>query len=239
MSGRYAVAAFVLVSLMSSLFFASNCHAQDRISIADMGWSFEPATGWTQIDRRTLSEIEDDLRYALGSAQVRAGLALRDQGALPRLLVNVYPMELGSVSAARALIESLSEPSGDESDTSLEFSSRSSMAHAAGEVFILSHGWAGANGLVQVVVYTRQDDLAAAQEALDLAVRTAAFEAEAQITAQSSPLDQAQEGSRTSSNRMVSWGVRGAIIGAMVAVIVFGIRFLRAMWAPTPPESEE
>lgn len=235
-----AVRVPVLRVLVLVVWFALSlpCTAQERLRLEDMGWSCEPPPGWSAIDRRTLNEIGDDLRYALGSAQVRAGYALREPGALPRMLINIYPVELVSHEAAQSLMASLGG-SGDLGDGGrLEFSARSSMAHEAGEVFVLSHGWAGARGLVQVVVYSREPDMESSLAALEHAVLTARLDDDARVPADQPPVNTAASPSQSQGSRLVGWAVRGAIIGAMVAVILFGIRFLRAMWAPgsAPPE---
>lgn len=232
--------------------------AQERIAVEPMGWSFVPPSGWTVIDTRTLTEIERDLRMVSPTTTLHAGYALREQGALPRLLVSGHEMRLGTRQAAADFVQSLGAHDSELSGHDLTFSSSTSLPHGMSDVLVLTEGFVGANGVVMLVVYTREEDVAVAREALAAAALTGQFDASARLksaessAAKSNPTDdvvQPESGAGVAQTpaaepkdaaqpvqpvgkwtRVGQWGLRGAVVGAMVAVILFGLRFLRVIW---------
>lgn len=200
--------------------------AQERYTNEAMGWSCAISKGWSRVEGTTLETIRSDLKQGPGSADIEACWALRNAGGLPRIVLSVVPGEITSRAEAEVLVRSLSagsstENSADQDPTRL--SARSGLASFDGEVFVLTEGMVGAHGLVQLVGYTRTEDRDAVEAALLAMIDSAKFERDARVPA----------AARTPTNRLLDWGVRGAVIGAMVAVVIFGIRMLRAMWAPS------
>jgi hypothetical protein len=228
--------------------------AQERISVEPMGWSFLPPVGWTVIETKTLTEIERDLRMVSPTTTLYAGYALREQGALPRLLVSVHELRLGTRQAAADFVQSLGAHDSELSGDDLTFSSSTSLPHGMSDVLVLTEGFVGANGVVMLVVYTREEDVAVAREALAAAAVTGEFAAGARLkpAEDSNPTDDVVQPESAAGEAMApvaeskdaaqqiqpvskwtrvgQWGLRGAIVGAMIAVILFGLRFLRVIW---------
>ncbi len=195
--------------------------------IDSLGWSAAPPAGWTRVQGASLDAIRADLRQSPGATEVAACWALAEPGALPRIVVTTAPGEIRGYAAARTLIDSL----GGDATTGepARFSLRSGLASFDGEVLVLTEGMVGANGVVQLVAYCREPDLAETTSELLKVAESSAFTKDHKL---------AEGSSGGSSNRVIGWGVRGAVIGAMVAVVIFGVRMLRAIWQPAAESSD-
>lgn len=209
------------------LALAPTSFGQQRFTIDAIGWSAVPPGGWTRVQGAALDAIRADLRQGPGAAEVAACWARSEPGALPRIVVTTTQGEIAGYEAARSLIESLG---GDATTGELaRFSLRAGLASFDGEVLVLTEGMVGSHGVVQLVAYCREPDLAETTGVLVGMAESSAF-------AKGHELAEGNSGS--SSSRVVGWGVRGAVIGAMIAVIVFGVRMLRAMWLPAAESSD-
>ncbi len=202
--------------------------AQERFVLEDFGWSCVAPEGWIRVEGTELEAIRSDLRQGPGTGAVEACWAMRQAGALPRILVTTSPAEIASRAQALALLQDLgaARPNGDE----LTFSRTSGLASMDGEVEVLTEGMVGARGVVQIVAFARHADLPATKMAMASMAASASFATEAQVPREAS--------SQSSSSRLVNWGIRGAVIGAMLAVIAFGVRMLRALWRPSSHQTE-
>ncbi len=211
---------FALVSMLAAFVAVAPASAQDRFTHDAMGWSCAPPEGWSRVVGTTLESIRSDLLRGPGGARIEACWAMGAAGSLPRIVLTITPGEITSIEAAKELVRSLAE--GTALDDPTRLSARSGLASLGGEVIVLTEGMVGSHGLIQLVAYTRVESVDAVEQILLDMIESAKFEEGASVVETPPP----------PPNRMVDWGIRGAVIGAMLAVIIFGIRMLRAMWAP-------
>lgn len=212
---------FALMSMLATCVAVVPASAQDRYTNDAMGWSCVPPEGWSRVEGTTLESIRSDLLQGPGGANIEACWAMGAAGSLPRIVLTITPGEITSIGAAEELVHSFTE--GTTLDDPTRLSARSGLASLGGEVIVLTEGMVGAHGLIQLVAYTRADSVAEVEQDLLDMIESAKFETGAKVP----------DTPAAAPNRLVDWGIRGAVIGAMLAVVIFGVRMLRAMWAPT------